>query len=334
MANLQDNLRVNLRAPFKQPLVLAIILIGIILLALYPSFVETYSVVYMSTILMYVILTLSWAIFSGPTHYISLASTAFFGMGIYVSALFSNSLPLSLLVVGGGIASFLLALLIGLLTLRLKGIYFILFTFGVGALIRQSILWWETTVTGTVGRFVVGSNIQTVYYYMVAIFAITLLVAFFIRQSKYGLALMSIGQNEEAAAHIGINVVWLKTVTFAVSAVFMGATGALMATRWTYIDPTIAFNPLISFFPVLMAIFGGTSRLIGPILGATIFTLLQQYLITDYPYLYMLIFGTTLVVVMLFLPNGLVGLLDRFMNHGKSSHFREAGVAAKSQGVH
>ena len=321
----------ELRTLVKQPLTLGIILVTLILLALYPSFVETYSVVYMNTILMYAILTLSWTIFSGPTHYISLASTAFFGVGIYTSALFSNSLPLSVLIILGALVSFVLALCIGLLTLRLRGIYFILFTFGVGALLRQSILWWETTITGTVGRFVMGPNIQTVYAYMVAIFAVTLLTALFIRQSKYGLALNSIGQNEEAASHIGINVVWLKTVTFAVSALFMGATGALMATRWTYIDPTIAFNPLISFLPVLMAIFGGTSRLIGPILGATIFTLLQQYLITDYPYLYMLIFGTTLIIVMLFLPDGLVGLVDKAMQRAKSD--ANAGSMSHSQGV-
>ena len=150
-------------------------------------------------------------------------------------------------------------------------------------------------------------------------FGLTLFTAFFIRQSKYGLALQSIGENEEAAAHIGINTTMLKTVTFAISALFMGATGAIMATRWTYIDPHIAFNPLISFLPVLMAIFGGTSRLIGPIIGATIFTVLQEQLITNYPYYYMLLFGITLIVVILFLPDGLVGLYEKLKQRIHSS---------------
>ena len=301
----------NIKVIFKRPYSLGLISLSLILLATLPSFVQPYAVISLITVLMYVILTLSWAIFSGPTHYISLASAAFFGVGVYATAVASQNLPLPAIVLIGGLASFILAFFIGLLTLRLKGIYFILFTFGVSALIRHSLLWWETHITLTVGRWVVGPPIETVYYAVLVILGLTLLTAFFIRQSRFGLALNSIGENEEAAAHIGINVTMLKVITFAVSAVFMGATGAVMATRWTYIDPLIAFNPLISFLPVLMAIFGGTSRLIGPILGAAIFTLLREYLITEYPYFYMVLFGATLIIVILFLPDGLMGLVDR-----------------------
>lgn len=301
----------NIKVIFKRPYSLGLIILSLILLAALPSFVQPYTVITLITVLMYVILTLSWAIFSGPTHYISLASAAFFGVGVYATAVASQNLPLPAIVLIGGLVSFILAFFIGLLTLRLKGIYFILFTFGVSALIRHSLLWWETHITLTVGRWVIGPPPRTVYYAVLVILGLTLLTAFFIRQSRFGLALNSIGENEEAAAHIGINVTMLKVITFAVSAVFMGATGAVMATRWTYIDPLIAFNPLISFLPVLMAIFGGTSRLIGPILGAAIFTLLQEYLITEYPYFYMLLFGATLIIVILFLPDGLMGLVDR-----------------------
>lgn len=301
----------NIKVIFKRPYSLGLIILSLLLLATLPSFAQPYAVISLITVLMYVILTLSWAIFSGPTHYISLASAAFFGVGVYATAVASQNLPLPAIVLIGGLASFILAFFIGLLTLRLKGIYFILFTFGVSALIRHSLLWWETHITLTVGRWVVGPPIETVYYAVLVILGLTLLTAFFIRQSRFGLALNSIGENEEAAAHIGINVTMLKVITFAVSAVFMGATGAVMATRWTYIDPLIAFNPLISFLPVLMAIFGGTSRLIGPILGAAIFTLLREYLITEYPYFYMVLFGATLIIVILFLPDGLMGLVDR-----------------------
>lgn len=300
----------SLRTIFKRPFSLGALILSVILLAIVPQFVQPYSIISLVTILMYVILTLSWAIFSGPTHYISLATAAFFGVGVYVSAIWGQILPLPVLAGIGGLVSFLLAFFIGLLTLRLKGIYFILFTFGASALVRHSLLWWETHVTGTVGRWVLGSNFTTVYYFILAVFALTLLTAYFIRQSKLGLALKDIGENEEAAAHIGINITMVKVITFAISAIFIGATGAIMATRWTYIDPAIAFNPLISFLPVLMAIFGGTARLYGPILGAAIFTLLQQFLITEYPYYYMLLFGATLTLVVLFLPDGLVGLVD------------------------
>jgi branched-chain amino acid transport system permease protein len=102
-----------------------------------------------------------------------------------------------------------------------------------------------------------------------------------------------------------------KIVTFAVSAFFMGAVGAIMATRWTYIDPRIAFNPLISFLPVLMAIFGGMGRLYGPIIGSAIFAYLEEILITRFPYHYMLIFGIIMVVAILYMPDGLVGLIQK-----------------------
>jgi len=91
----------------------------------------------------------------------------------------------------------------------------------------------------------------------------------------------------------------------------MGAAGAIIATRWTYIDPKIAFNPLISFMPVLMAIFGGIRPLYGPIIGAAIFTYLEEFLITRFPYYYMLIFGIIMVGAILYMPDGLVGLIQR-----------------------
>jgi branched-chain amino acid transport system permease protein len=146
---------------------------------------------------------------------------------------------------------------------------------------------------------------------MLIIFAILMLTAYFIKHSKFGLALQCIGEYEEAAAHRGINVNALKTITFAISAIFMGAAGAIMATRWTYIDPRIAFNPLISFMPVLMAIFGGMGQLCGPIIGAAVFTYMEEFLITRFPYHYMLIFGIIMVVAILYMPDGLVGLVQK-----------------------
>jgi len=288
----------------------------LILLASMPLYVQPYVVILLTTVIMYVILTLSWSIFSGPTRYISLASAAFFGVGVYVSATLGQVLALPVVIAVGALVSFMLALFIGLLTLRLRGMYFIIFTFGVSELIRHFLLWWETNFMGTVGRWVVAVDHTTVYYVMLVIFMMALLAAYLIRRSKYGLALRSIGEYEEAAVHIGINVTILKTITFAVSAFFMGAAGAIMATRWTYIDPQIAFNPLFSFMPVLMAIFGGIGQLYGPILGAAIFALLEEVLITEFPYYYMLLFGIILIAVILFLPGGLVGLIQRWRRGG------------------
>ena len=290
----------------------SVLLIILILLASVPLYAPGYPVVLLSSILMYIILTVGWVIFSGPTGYMSLAPAAFFGVGIYTSAILGKALPFFIIVGIGGLASSCLALLVGALTLRLRGIYFAIFTFGLVMLIAHFLLFWELHVTGTRGRFVMVMGYNTIYYYMLGVFVLLLIAAFLIKHSKYGLALLSIGQEEDAAAHTGVNVTMVKVITFAISAFFMGAAGSVMATRWTYIDPFIAFNPFYSFMPVLMAIFGGMGQLYGPIIGAAIFGYLEELLITRFPYYYMLFFGIVLVAAVLYLPNGFVGLIQKW----------------------
>jgi branched-chain amino acid transport system permease protein len=296
----------------KKLFLLGLLFLVLILLAFLPLYASAYTVILVTAVFMYIVLTVSWVIFSGPTGYISLAPAAFFGVGIYTSAVLGKALPLPMVICIGAIASFCLAFLVGALTLRLRGIYFSIFTFGLVLLIRQLVLWYEIRFTHTRGRFVIVVNNTTIYYVMLAILVVLLVAAYLIRRSKYGLALQSIGEDEEGAAHTGINVTVLKTIIFAVSAIFIGAAGSIMATRWTYIDPYIAFDPLFSFLPVLMAIFGGMGQFYGPILGAAIFAYLEEILLTRFPYYYMLIFGIILVVAIIYLPDGLVGLIQKW----------------------
>jgi branched-chain amino acid transport system permease protein len=311
------------RRLYKKPFVPGLLLLILILLATSPLYAPQYTIILLTSIFMYIVITVSWTLFSGPTGYISLASAAFFGVGIYTSAILGRALPLPLVICIGGLFSFCLALLVGALTLRLRGIYFVMFTFGLVELLLHFILWWEVNITGTTGRVVPTVSNTTVYYLMLITFVILMLTAYLIKHSKFGLALQSIGEYEEAAAHRGINVTVLKTVTFAVSALFMGAAGAIMATRWTYIDPRIAFNPLISFMPVLMAIFGGMGQLYGPIIGAAVFTYLEEFLITRFPYYYMLIFGIIMVVAILYLPGGLVGFIQKLWKRNSESKYAD-----------
>jgi branched-chain amino acid transport system permease protein len=290
-------------------------LLVLAVLATLPLYGSLYMTILMTAILMYIILTVSWVIFSGPSGYLSLASAAFFGVGIYTSAiLLPNTgavLPVIVVVLIAGAISFVVAVLVGALTLRLKGIYFAIFTFGLVELIKQILVFFEISVTGTRGRFIMLVDTHTIFYIMLGVFVVLMLTAYFIRRSKFGLALRSIGENEEAAAHSGVNVTMVKVMTFGISAVFMGAAGAVIAMRWTYIDPYIAFNTLFSFLPVLMAIFGGLGQFYGPLIGATIFAYLEETLLTKFPYYYMLIFGCVLVGTMLFMPMGLMGLVQK-----------------------
>ena len=295
-------------------------LIGLLVLLVgLPVYVSSssYTVILVTNILMYVVMALSWAIFSGPTGYISLAPAAFFGVGVYASAILSESLPLPLVIFIGGLASFILAYLVGSATLRLRGMYFTMFTFGLVELVRNLVHWWEVNITGTVGRLIASEEPITIFYGMVAIFLAVLFASWLIKRSRFGLALRSIGESEEAAAHTGVNVNRVKAVTFGVSAFFMGLTGATMCMRWSYIDPTTAFSIQYSFMPVLMAIFGGMGHLYAPVLGATIFSLLEELLTTKFPYYYMLIFGLTMLIVIVFMPYGLEGVVERWRKRGK-----------------
>ena len=302
-----------IRHTLDRPLFLSLFVGMVVLLALEPGYVERYPIVSLISILMFVTLTVSWTLFSGPTHYISLATAAFFGVGVYITAVIGKDYSIAVVAAISAAACFVLAILIGLLTLRLRGVYFILFTFGVSELIRHSLVWWETHQSNTVGRVVSRPPYDTVYYHVLGIAVATIVISYLVSQTKFGLALKSTGENEEAASHIGINVTLYKILGFAVSAIFMGAMGAVIANRLGYVDPSIAFNPVYAFLPVVMAIFGGTSRLHGPIMGAIVFTYLREELITSYPDYFMLTIGLTLIIVIMFLPNGLLGLFDKAM---------------------
>jgi len=138
----------------KRSFVLWVPLLILILLATSPLYAPQYTLILLTSIFMYIIITVSWTMFSGPTGYISLAPAAFFGVGVYTSALLGFALPLPVVIAMGGVVGFCLALLVGALTLRLKGIYFVMFTFGLVELLLNVILWWEVNMTGTTGRVV------------------------------------------------------------------------------------------------------------------------------------------------------------------------------------
>jgi branched-chain amino acid transport system permease protein len=298
----------------KNAIIWGIPLVGVVLLSFLPSYGSAYWVTRFTYFLMYIILAVAWTIFSGTTGYISLASSAFFGVGIYAAALLGESMPLIFVVFIGGAASFVLAFIFGAITLRLRGIYFAMFTFGLVLLFKELIYYYEINIENLRGRFVVLQSNETIYYYLLGIFVVTMIVAYLIRRSKFGLALQSIGQNEEAAAHMGVNVTMVKILTFAISAIFMGAAGVIMATKWTYVDPGVAFNLMISFTPVLMAIFGGMGNIYGPVIGAVLFTYIQEVLTTgDLKNYYMLIFGAVLIAAIVFMPNGLMGVIQKLV---------------------
>ena len=305
----------------KRFLVRGLLLLILIVLAALPLYgplvgVSNLDLYIPATTFMYIALAVSWAMFSGPTGYLSLAPAAFFGVGIYTTAILRGDfgLPLGVTIPVACVISFLVALLVGMATLRLKGIYFAIFTFGLVVLIGQLVLYYEIHILGIRGRNVPPATYETFYLIMLGLAVAAVLTAYFIRRSRLGLAMQSIGGNEEAAAHMGVNTTMVKVLTFAISAFFMGAAGAIMATKWIYVDPTVAFNMFYSFMPVLMAVFGGMGQLYGPVIGAAIFAYTERTLRLEFSYYYMLAFGIILILVILFLPGGLVGLIPKLWN--------------------
>ena len=275
----------------------------------FPLYARAYDVRVLTIVLLYVILAVSWAMFSGTTGYMSLAPAAFFGLGIYSMATLQNYLPFPVIIVTGGLVAFALALLIGLVTLRLRGIYFAIFTFGLVVFLGELVQYLEATIWLKHGQAIIPIDNEILLYTIFGLAVVTVLAIYFIRRSRYGLALQSIGGNEEAAEHMGINTTRLKVLIFAISSAFMGAAGVITAPNLIYVNANIAFSLFYSFMPILMAVFGGMGHLYGPIVGAVIFGYLEKMLRAQLYQYFMLAFGIILVVVILFLPNGIAGLV-------------------------
>jgi len=300
---------------FKRPTpaqyaVLGFLLAVVIFLSVMPVWYEGYWLTKLTEIMKFVILAVAWVVFSAPTGYMSLATAAFFGVGFYMASVLSGTVPFVPIILIAGAAGFILALLVGALTLRLRGVYFCIFTFGLVLLISNVVREVERQLSGTRGRFVITESIETVYWAILVVCIITVLAAWLLRRSRHGLSLMAIGQYEEAAGHSGINVVRTKVMVFAASSIFMAMAGAVIATRRAYVDPTVAFHLDQSFLPVLMALFGGMLNLAGPVVGAIVFSLLKEELSTTWPEMFQVIFGAILIISILFLPGGIVGLVE------------------------
>lgn len=274
-----------------------------------PHYASEFVVSMALTCLMYVALSSSWGLFCGNTRYLSLATSAFFGIGAYTSAVALDSLSwLESIALGAGLAT-VVAVVMGAAVLHLRGTYFAVLTFGMTELIRHAVTYFEKRVTGTVGRVLtVVPERDTIYLTVLALAVLAVLVSIVVRRSRFGLALMGIGADEQRAQTLGVNTRLIKTLGFAITAAFAGAVGAAMAVRWTYIDPHTVFNPFIGFQTVLIALIGGALTLWGPLIAAIVFSVLAETLRLQAPQVYMMSLGLLLILSVLYLPGGLASL--------------------------
>ncbi len=294
----------------RTPLI-ALGVLAALLLAGLPLVASGYVLSLAIGMLNFTILATAWAIFCGRTHYISLASAAFFGIGAYAAAMMAETVPWPLVLIAATLAGFAVALVVGLSTLRLSGVYFVIFTFGLTELIRQLVTWYEVNVAGTVGRYIfLGMAQSTIYWQLLALAVAVLAAGWLIGRSRLGLAARVIGADEVVARHSGIDATRTKVLLFAFSSAIMTLAGAIMAPRWTYIDPAIAFNPMISFQVVIMALLGGAGALFGPLLGAVPLVLLFEVLQANFPNAYSILLGAVFILIVYGLPRGVIGLIE------------------------
>ena len=309
---------------------------GVLLAALacVPLVGSSYHVALGISLLYFAVLATAWALFSGPTHYISLATVAFFGVGAYTVAVVGEVLPWVLVLLIAAAIGVALALIVGLSTLRLSGIYFVIFSFGLSELIRQLVTWYEVNIHRSVGRYVFLDISQPqIYWQLLALTAAVLLTGYFIGRSRLGLALRVIGADEVVARHTGIDTTRAKLAAFAISALFMTLTGAVMAPRWTYIDPAIAFNPMLSFEVVIMALFGGAGVLLGPILGVVPFVLLFEFFSANFPNYFSILLGLVFLAIVYAVPQGVAGLVQQRLPRMERADAAPLAPAVKVSGA-
>ncbi len=280
-------------------------------LAAVPWLVSDYGLSLMVNLMSYLVLTIAWALFSGTTRLVSLATSAFYGVGMYTVAMLIKVMPLYATFVVATSVGAVLALVVGVLTLRISGMFFVIFGFGLSEMIRELTVWWEINQTHTMGRYVyVPFDTTMIYEHLLVLAALVFLVDGLVRRSRFGLALLVIGEDETVARQVGINVPFAKIAILVVSAMFMTLTGALMAPRFSFINPHFAFNPLVSFQVVIMALLGGLKRSWAPVLGVVPLILLSEWLQTQFPSWYSVLLGFVFMGIVYVLPDGVTGLIE------------------------
>lgn len=312
---------------------LIILVITAAILLWLPMNAAAYTVTLTLTVLMVVSLSSSWNWLSGMGGYTSFATAGFFGIGSYIYALLIHYEKMGWIpaILVAGIGCGVIGFLIGIPTLRLRGPYFAIAMLAFAELARVVVLAWDEVTLGGQGVFLprprrqiiedgmgfweefqaTFNNSQT-YYAMLALAVVTVIWSYVVGTSRWGLKLLAIRDDEVAAESMGIKTTYVKVTTFAGSAIFPGVAGAIYARHVGYIDPVTVFAIIWTIRAITTTIFGGRGTILGPIIGAVVLTLVSEKVWEQDPNLYQVIFGAIIIAVVLFMPGGLVSLLQQW----------------------
>lgn len=279
-------------------------------LALLPLAGPGYHLDLLTDIFFWIGMASAWNVACGYTGYVDFGSVTYAGIGSYGAglALMSLGLPLPLALALGAASAAILAAIVGMPTLRLRGAYFAIATLALAEAVKQfsGEMGWLTG--GAMGLTVTVRLEPLGYYYAFFLGACAVVAtAWFISRSSLGLALKAIREQEQVASRLGVNTLRAKLAAYVTAAAAIGLLGGLQATRLSYFTPADAFNVHITIKMVIMSLLGGMGTLWGPVLGATVLQVLEDYLGAEFLDLYLAIVGAVIVGVILFLPRGILG---------------------------
>jgi branched-chain amino acid transport system permease protein len=276
-------------------------------------------------ILLFATIASAWNILGGYGGQLSLGHTIFFGLGAYTSSLLYLNVGLSPWVgifIAMGI-SIVAGIFIGWPTFRLKGPYFTLATIAFAEVIRHLSLYWRSLTHGSMGiniRFEPGvSNLifreySSYYYFALVLFLIALAIVYYVDRTRVGYYLKAIREDEDSAETLGIHVTKYKMIAMILSAGLSGVAGVLYAQFMLFFEPESVFNLNFSIEIALIAIVGGMGTVYGPLLGAVIIIPINEILRSSFPSLNGMnyfIYGVVLILIVSFMPNGLLPVLNR-----------------------
>jgi branched-chain amino acid transport system permease protein len=279
-------------------------------------------------ILQFVVLSVAWTILGGYAGYVNFGTNAFFGVGVYTSVLLIQAYgaPLGVQILVAAIMGGLLGLGVGLLTLRMRGIFFSIATIAVAIIIETAITNWRF-VGGAAGIQLqrppvmppFDSYVKMLFFVQALLVVVAIAVARFIQNSRMGRGLQALRDDELAAECTGVPTLRLKLLACMISGALISAGGAPAALYLSFANPDSAFNLNYSVSVLAMSLIGGTAHWIGPVIGAVLLATTQQFLaVTISSEVNVLVLGVMLVLFVVAAPKGIIGLISRFM--GKGGH--------------
>jgi len=307
----------------------------VIVLASTPLWAGNYFVRLAITIAMFTALTQSWNLIGGFTGYPSLSTAAFFGLGCYVGALSQRAgVPMILAWIIATVFVGAFATALGAIILRLRGHYFAIGSIALVEVTRLVISSWGSLTGGGDGLNVPlvqgGPNAvaQTFLAAMIAIMVVVFVVTMLVDRGRLGFGLRCIQQNEDAADMVGIDTTRYKVIAFTLSAMFCGTVGAAYASWTGYIDPTDTFSILMTIKVPVMCLLGGAGTVLGPAIGTAVYMILEEILWANFLDYNRAILGAVTVLLILFLPGGLLRIDYRALLAWIAARSHRSGATA------